>query len=221
MNLATSTGTPAAGSEWPVVKLQFGAADARILEDQRVYDGHFKMHRLTVQHRLFGGGWSEPLSREIFERGDAVGVLPWDPVSDDLIMLEQYRVGVRRDEDSPWMLELVAGVVEDGESDAEVARREAQEEAALSISELEPVARYYPSAGACTEQVRLFIGRTQRPEQGGVYGNADEGEDIRVHILPRAEVMDYLTSGFINNGHTLIALQWLALHGDELRGRWT
>jgi ADP-ribose pyrophosphatase len=156
----------------------------------------------------------------VFDRGDAVGVLPWDPVTDELILLEQFRVGAMRGGDSPWMLELVAGIVEAGESDQEVARREAVEEAALDIQELEPVACYYPSSGACSEQVRLFVGKAARPTAPGIHGCTDEGEDIRVHVLPREQVMALLDAGEIVNGHTLITLQWLRLHGESLRERW-
>jgi ADP-ribose pyrophosphatase len=202
------------------MELCFGARDVRVIEDSRSYAGYFSIRRLTVSHRLFAGGWSDPLTREVFERGDAVGVLPWDPERDELIMLEQFRVGAMRGDDSPWMLELVAGVVEAGESDQDVARREAVEEAALDIRQLHPVACYYPSAGACSEQVRLFIGRTSSPAVAGIHGCRDEGEDIKVHVMPRERVMELLESGQIVNGHTLIALQWLQLHAADLRERW-
>jgi ADP-ribose pyrophosphatase len=202
------------------MELCFGAPDVRIVSESRAYAGYFSLRRLSVSHRLFAGGWSEPLTREVFDRGDAVGVLPWDPVSDELIMLEQFRVGAVRGNDSPWMLELVAGVVEEGEADEEVARREAVEEAAIEIQQLVPVARYYPSAGACSEQVRLFIGRTTRPAVAGIHGCDAEGEDIKVHILPREQVLQLLAAGHIVNGHSLVALQWLQIHGEELRERW-
>jgi ADP-ribose pyrophosphatase len=202
------------------MELSFGAQDVRLLEESPAYSGYFSVRRLSLSHRLFAGGWSDPLQREVFDRGDAVGVLPWDPVSDELIMLEQFRAGAMRGTESPWMLELVAGVVEAGESDAEVARREAVEEADIEIRQLEPVASYYPSAGACSEQVRLFIGRTSRPAVAGIHGCSDEGEDIKVHVLPREQVLEYLAAGKITNGHTLIALQWLQINGRELRERW-
>ena len=202
------------------MKLQFGASDVRIVEQPRVFEGHFNVRRLSLQHRLFVGGWSDTLQREIFDRGDAVGVLPWDPARDELVMLEQFRPGAVRGDDSPWMLELVAGVVEAGESDEDVALREAREEADLAIDALEPVASFFPSAGACSEQVRLFVGRVSSEGAGGLHGCAHENEDIRVHVLPRAQVFEWLDQGLINNGHTLIALQWLRIHGASLAERW-
>ena len=202
------------------IELTFGAQDVRLLEDQTVWSGHFSMRRLTLQHRRFAGGWSEPVVREVFERGDAVAVLPYDPAKDSLVLIEQFRPGAMRGDDSPWMLELIAGVVESGERDEDVVHREAMEEAACEISELVPIATVFPSAGACSEQVRLYCGRVVNAEIGGNFGLEDEGEDILVHSVQRIDALKMLAENRIPNGHTLIALQWLQLHGDFLRERW-
>lgn len=202
------------------MRLRFGEDAVRVLGEETAYRGFFSLRRLTLQHRLFAGGWSETLTRELFERGDAVGVLPYEVESDSLILLEQFRPGALREGESPWMLELIAGVVEAGEDDATVARREAQEEADCEFSDLVPIARYYPSAGACTEQVRLFCGRVLRAGVGSIQGADAEGEDILVHRVPRLEALAMLERGEIVNGHTLVALQWLQLRGDALRQRW-
>ena len=202
------------------LELTFGARDVQVLEDQTVWSGYFSMRRVTVRHRRFAGGWSEPLVREVFERGDAVAVLPYDPVTDSIVMIEQFRPGAMRGDDSPWMLELIAGIVEDGELDTDVVHREAMEEAACELSELVPIATVFPSAGACTEQVRLFCGRVTNASIGGLHGLQDEGEDILVHSVPRATALQLLAENRIPNGHTLIALQWLHIHGDALRERW-
>ena len=178
------------------------------------------MRRLTLQHRRFAGGWSEPIVREVFDRGDAVAVLPYEPESDTLVMIEQFRPGAMRGEDSPWMLELIAGVVETGEGDEEVVHREAMEEAGCEIAELVPVATVFPSAGACTEQVRLYCGRVNKAAVGELHGLQEEGEDILVHSLSRADALEMLGDDRIPNGHTLIALQWLQVHCDALREQW-
>lgn len=203
------------------MQLRFGEGDVRVLDTETAYQGFFQLRRVTLQHRLFAGGWNQPLVRELFERGDAVGVLPYEPETDSLILLEQFRPGALRAGESPWMLELVAGVVEPGEVDQAVAHREALEEADCEFSELLPIARYYPSAGACTEQVRLFCGRVTRAGVGTVQGVDGEGEDILVHRVPRGEALAMLARGEIVNGHTLVALQWLQLQGDSLRQRWS
>ena len=202
------------------VELTFGAQDVRILSSDIVYDGHFELRKLILQHRCFAGGWSQPLARELLERGDAVGVLPYDPTDDSVVLIEQFRPGAMRGDDSPWMLELVAGVVEPGETDADVVHREAMEEAGCELSELVPIATFIPSAGACSEQVRLFCGRVRSAAIGGIHGVADEGEDILVHSVPRLEALRMVAEDRMPNGHTLIALQWLQIHGDSLRERW-
>lgn len=199
---------------------RFDANDVRLLARERVFDGYFAVDRVQVEHRSFAGGWTGPVTREVFERGDAVGVLPYDAEADALILIEQFRAGCLRDDSGPWMLELVAGIVEAGEGDEEVLRREAVEEAGCEIGEVEPIASYYPSAGACSEHVRLFCGHALSADAGQVRGLDEEHEDILVHRLPRTEVFELLHSGAVSNGHTLVALQWFALHWERLRDRW-
>ncbi len=201
-------------------ELKFGAQDVRILEDETVFQGHFRIRRVTLQYRAFDGGWVEPQVREIFERGDAVGVLPYCPQSDSVVMIEQFRPGAMRGEDSPWMLEVIAGVVEEGEEDRDVVHREAMEEAGCEVLDLEQIATVIPSAGACTEEVRLFCGRLSSAAVGGVRGVPEEGENILVHSVPVAEAFRLLDENRIPNGHTLISLLWLRNHIDELRERW-
>jgi ADP-ribose pyrophosphatase len=158
--------------------------------------------------------------RELFERGDAIAVLPYDPKTDSLVMIEQFRPGALRGDDSPWMLELIAGVVEAGERDEDVCHREAYEEAGCELAELTPIATVFPSAGGCTEQVRLFCGHVIKASIGGLHGLQDEGEDILVHSISRGDALKMLAENQILNGHTLIALQWLHMHGESLRERW-
>jgi ADP-ribose pyrophosphatase len=202
-------------------QLSFGAQDVRVLEDQVVWSSHYAMRKLTLQYRSFSGGWNEPVEREVFDRGDAVGVLPYDPVTDSLVLVEQFRPGAMRASDSPWMLELVAGVVEAGEKDEEVAHREAMEEAACELADLIPIATVFPSAGACSEQVRLYCGRISAGEGSGIHGLQEEGEDILVHTIDRSEALELLSEDRVPNGHTLIALQWLHIHGESLKERWS
>lgn len=202
------------------LRRRFGAADVALDTRETSFSGYFTVETLTLRHRLFGGGWSSPIRRELFQRGDAVGVLPWNPNTDEVVLIEQFRVGAIRGTDNPWMLELVAGIVEPEESDLAVAHREAEEEAGCHLSRLEPIATFYPSAGACSEQIRLFIGETGGADHGSIKGLAGEHEDILVHPMTRSEALAMLDRGEINNGHTLIALQWLALHGERLRSDW-
>ena len=199
---------------------RFGAGDVEVQRQEGGFSGYFSVDTLTLRHRLQSGEWSESMRRELFQRGDAVAVLPWDMVADEVVLIEQFRVGAMRDNDSPWMLELIAGIVETGESDVNVVHREADEEAGCVLGRLEPIATFYPSAGACSEQIRVFVGELVSAKPGTIQGLDSEHEDILVHQLPRGAVLAMLDRGEINSGHTLIALHWLARHGERLRAAW-
>jgi ADP-ribose pyrophosphatase len=199
---------------------QYTRADVEILEQDWVFRGYFGVRQVILRHRKFDGSWSEAITRELFERGDAVAVLPYDVARDELILIEQFRPGALNDGGSPWMLELVAGVVEPDESDSEVAHREALEEAGCTLDKIELIATFYPSAGACTEQIRCFVGRVDSAPERGVFGLDEEHEDIKVHRVSCEQAFAMLHDNKVNNGHTLIALQWLALNHQALRKRW-
>ena len=202
------------------VSLAYGASDVEVTTQETVFQGYFRMDALTLRHKRFDGSWTNNIRRELFQRGDAVAVLPWDVKEDRVVLIEQFRPGAIRGSDSPWMLEAIAGVVEEGESDETVAHREASEEAGCTMDALLPITSYYPSPGACSEQIRLFIGRLTSAAVGEVRGVATENEDILVHSVAREEAIALLDAGKINNGLTIIALHWLARHGDRLRSEW-
>jgi ADP-ribose pyrophosphatase len=191
-----------------------------VIGKRTVFEGHFRIERYHLRHTLHAGGMSETLSRELFERGQVAAVLPVDPVRDEVILIEQFRIGPYAVGWDPWLLEGVAGIIEDGESPEDVARRETREEAGCEITDLVPVMRYISSPGACSETVALFCGRVDSSGAGGVHGLADEGEDIKVMVYPVAKAIGLLDSGRIVNAKTIIALQWLALNYADLKQRW-
>lgn len=197
-----------------------GDGKVEVIERETVYDGYCRVERLRLRHRLFAGGMSAEIDREVVRRGHAVAVLPYDPVRDEVVLIEQFRIGAHLRGDEPWLVETVAGLVEDGEESEAVARREAREEAGVELGELVPVASYYASPGTMTEYIDVYCGRVDAGGAGGVHGLADEGEDIRVIALPFAEALATMKEGRIESGHTLIALQWLALNHNDLRQRW-
>ena len=192
----------------------------QILDKRVCYDGFFRLERYRLRHELFAGGWSGELVRELLQRGHAVAVLLYDPGREQVVMVEQFRIGAMASGEHAWMLEVVAGIVEADEDPQEVARRESREEAGCIVEALIPISRFIPSSGGCSEHVTLYCGRVDAAKADGVHGLAHEGEDIRVRVMPVAEALALLEDGTVLSAMTLIALQWLALNGSRLRERW-
>ncbi|PAV49267.1 ADP-ribose diphosphatase [Pseudomonas sp. HAR-UPW-AIA-41] len=199
----------------------FSQADVEVVEREECFRGFYKLDRLHLRHRLFAGGMGKLINRELFVRHDAVCVLPYDPRRDEVVLIEQFRVGALDKSANPWLLELVAGLIDKDEQPEEVARREAVEEAGLTLGALWPVCAYYPSPGGSDERVHLFVGRCDSVGAGGIHGLEEEGEDIRVHVLPFEDALARVRDGRIDNAASIMALQWLALNRDEVRGLWT
>lgn len=197
-----------------------GPDAVQIIEREACFRGFYSLDRLRLRHLQFSGEMGPTLSRELFIRHDAVCVLPYDPQRDEVVLIEQFRVGAMGKSASPWLLELVAGLIDTDEQPEEVALREAMEEANLALSSLWPISEYFPSPGGSDERVYLYLGRCSSQGAGGVHGLAEEGEDIRVHVMPLEDALDAVRDGRINNAASIIALQWLALNRAEVRGLW-
>lgn len=194
------------------------AADVEVLERARRYRGFFALDAVTLRHRLFAGGWSPPLTRELLIRKPAVGVLLYDPEHALVGLVEQFRVGALAEPAGPWVMEVVAGIAAPGEDYAAVARREALEEAGIEQLSLEPICRYLSSPGGTDEVLTLFCGITDLRGRAGCFGLAHEHEDIRLHVLAEDTALAGLATGAYNNAATIICLQWLALNRDRLHG---
>ena len=193
----------------------FAASDAEIVKTETAFQGYFRVDRLSIRHATFAGDSIE-ICREVFKRGNAVCVLLYDPEADKVVMVEQFRVGALAAE-SPWMLEVVAGIVEPGETAEDVARREAVEEAGLVLDQVRPITRYLPSGGGCDEWIDLMYAEVDSSVAQGLHGLADEGEDIKVHVLNAQEAFDLVVSGAVNSSPAIIALQWLELNRNRLK----
>ena len=194
--------------------------DYEVLERELAYKEHFSVYKLKLRHRLFGGGFSPVLSRELLDRGGAAGLIPYDPATDRVVMIEQFRVGTLDQGHAPWLLEFVAGLIEPGELPAAVAIREAHEEANIEVSDLVSVGRYYMSPGGSTELLHLYCGRVDAAQAGGVFGLPDEGEDIAVRVMSRAEAESLLDDGTPLPAWTALSIQWLSLNWQRLAQRW-
>lgn len=192
-----------------------------ILERKTPFQGYFRIDKYKLRHRCFAGGWTEPFYREVFERGHAAAVLPYDPVRDAVVLQEQFRIGALEAPGGPWQLEIVAGIIDPGESVEDVARREAVEEAGLVLRELHHIQDYLASPGGTSERISLYVGRVDSTNAGGIFGLAEEAEDIRVRVLPFDQAMAEMLARPINAASIVIALQWLALNRDALRRRWS
>ena len=169
------------------------------------------------------------IAREIFERGHAACCLLYDPDLDQLVLIEQFRTGALtalaspwfdENETSPWLIEIIAGIIGDGEDPEAVVRREAPEEAGCEIGAIEPLFHYLVSPGGSSESMFVFCGRVDASNAGGIHGLKHEGEDIRVLVVDVDEAFAMLDAGRINNAMTMIPMQWFRAHHEELRRRW-
>ncbi|MCL2898061.1 ADP-ribose diphosphatase [Brenneria tiliae] len=198
----------------------FDKDDVEIIAREKLYNGFFSLVRYRFRHRLFNGEMSDEVSREIFERGHAVVLLPYDPVRDEVVLAEQIRIAAYDTSVSPWLLELVAGMIEPGESMEQVARREAQEEAGLAVGRCRQIVSYLASPGGTSERLTVMVGEVDARTADGIHGLAEENEDIRVHVVSREQAYQWVEDGIIDNAASVIALQWLALHHEKLRNTW-
>jgi ADP-ribose pyrophosphatase len=192
----------------------------QLLDNEAAFAGYFQINRLRLRFPLYAGGMSREVVREVLERGQVAAVLLTDPDRDTVVLIEQFRPGPYAAGDDPWLIEIVAGVIEGTEGAENMAEREAREEADCEITELLPVMRFFTSPGASTESVRLFCGRVDSTHAGGVHGLEEEGEDIRVLVMPVDEAIGLLNQGKIVNAKTIIALQWLSLNYASVKARW-
>ncbi len=193
---------------------------AEIVRHEVAFQGHFRVGRYCFRHTLYGGGMSGVIRREVFERGQAAALLPYDPRRDEVVLIRQFRAGAYVAGRHPWLWEAVAGIIEEGETAESTVRREVVEEAGLAVDALQAIQDVILTPGACSETCRIFLGRVDTSNAGGVFGLADENEDILVKAVPFAEARAMLDRSEIDNAVAVIALQWLALHRDAVRDRW-
>jgi ADP-ribose pyrophosphatase len=194
--------------------------DVEILEADTPFQGYFRIDRYRLRHRRHDGGWTGEIRREVFERGHAAAVVPYDPVRDEVVLIEQFRIGALAAGKAAWQVEIVAGIVEPGETPEDVARREAREESGQELRELIKLYHYLVSPGGTSETAHIYCGIVDSTHAGGIHGLDAEEEDIRVFAVPFKTAWAMVTQGRIDNAPTLIALQWLALNRAALRARF-
>jgi ADP-ribose pyrophosphatase len=200
--------------------LQYNQNDVSIAAINTKYQGFFKIDEYKLQHKLFSQKFSEYITREVFERGDAVVVMLYDALEDNILLLEQFRAGALRTEQTPWLLEFVAGMFESDENPIDVAIRETKEEAGITLDEssVKPIMKYLSSPGGMSECIHLYWAKfdSHKVSPGSLHGLEDENEDILLHIVSRTEALTLLKEGKIINASTIIGLQWLAMNYQSL-----
>jgi ADP-ribose pyrophosphatase len=199
----------------------YGKNDVEIIARETLYSGFFSIDLYRFRHRLFNGEMSGEVRREIFERGHAAVLLPFDPVRDEVVLVEQIRIAAYDASETPWLMEMVAGMIEEGETPEDVARREAVEEAGLDVKRVKNMLSYLASPGGTSERLTILAGEVDASTAQGIHGLADENEDIRVHVVSREQAYQWVEEGKIDNAASVIALQWLQLHYQALRNEWT
>lgn len=200
-----------------IKKPEFSRVDVETLRQETLYKRFFSVEKVTLRHKLFKGGWSRDIERELFIRGEAVAVVIYDPQHDLIGLVEQFRIGALNEPHGPWCYEVVAGILEAGESPEDVARRELVEEGNLKPYHMEYICNYLSSPGGSDEKLHLFCGLCDLSQAGGIFGLPEEGEDIRLHVLPAEAVFAELLNGAFNNAAALICLQWLQMNRVRLR----
>jgi ADP-ribose pyrophosphatase len=191
-----------------------------VLSRETVYQGFFRLEKYRLKHTLYGGGWSAEITRELFRRGSCVAVLLYDPDADKVVLIEQFRTGAILNPDKAWLVEIVAGAIEDGEIAEEVAYRESLEEAGCTIQKLMVINEFYTTPGGASEWITLFCGKVDSSEVGGIHGLEHEDEDILVRTVTFDEAYLMLQNGEIDSAIPIIAIQWLALNRQKLRQDW-
>jgi ADP-ribose pyrophosphatase len=191
-----------------------------VLGQEWLSEGFMKLAKYTVRHERFDGGMIGPFTREIVMRTTAVGVLPYDPVTDKILLIEQFRLAAHLAGMPAWQREVIAGLSDKDESPEDLARREAIEEANCKVTDLVEMTRYLVSPGMTNEVLSLYCGRMDSSQSTGVHGLAAEQEDIRSTLFDAREIPALLEHGTTGNGPLIVALYWMQANRERLRKLW-
>jgi ADP-ribose pyrophosphatase len=192
----------------------------KIINKEILYSGFFRMEKYCLKHTLYGGGWSAEINRELFVRGSCVAVLLYDPERDKVVLIEQFRAGAILNPDRAWLVEIVAGAIEENETAKEVAYRESIEEAGCDIQELIVINEFYTTPGGASERITLFCGKIDSSKVGGIHGLDHEDEDIWVRTVDFDEAYRMVENNEIESAIPIIAIQWLALNKEKILQKW-
>lgn len=200
----------------PLRPAQASPESVEVSGRETLFRGYGTLYELTYRHRRFDRSWSPVLSRELYDPGDSVIVLPVDPDRAEVLLIEQLRPAPLLRGDPPVMLECVAGRGEKGETPEASAIRECREEAGQDLTRAQIILQCYPTPGAVAERFTFVLGRTETAHAGGLHGADHEQEDIRAFAAPLDTLPEALAAGAFANAPTVIAMQWLTLNRDRL-----
>ncbi|MBE2166493.1 MULTISPECIES: NUDIX domain-containing protein [Acinetobacter] len=196
-----------------VERPSYTSKDVEVTSRESLFRGFIQVEKVSLRHRLFNQTeYTHVLQRELIHRPEAAGVLLYNDQRQQFALIEQFRVGAINDPDSPWQLEVIAGVLDGDETPESCIRRETLEESGCIVNHLHHLFSFYPSAGACSELFHLYAAETNLPAEGGVFGMPDEGENILLHLFDYSEISTLLSQGRLRNAPVIMALQWLSQH---------
>jgi ADP-ribose pyrophosphatase len=183
--------------------------------------GHVRLERVRLRTETFSGEISKTMTRDISRSGRAIAVLLYDPAAEKFILAEQFRLGAYLNGVvNPWLLECVAGMIDEGETAEAAARREVEEETGSKASRFEMIGRYLTSPGLSDELITIYVAAADASRAEGVHGKPSEGEDIRTRVVPVQEALAAADRGEVLNIVAQLAFLWFARHGESLRNRW-
>ena len=178
---------------------------------KEIHNGFFKLEELSLVHKKHNGDWSTEFKREIFGGAHVSTVLPYDPIKKKILLIQQFRPGVLKRKHGPILLEIVAGIIDKGETPEEAAKRECLEETGCVVKKLTKIYSYYPAPGSSESFYHFFLAEINAFEGEKILGQENENEDILVKSYSINEVKSLLKKQKIINAATLLAIQWFFL----------
>lgn len=200
-----------------LIPTAFDPSDISQVSKKTAFQGFGTLYNYVVRHRKFDGDWTGEVKREVYDTGDAIVVLPYNPLTDHVVLIEQFRITGHHTKRSPWLIECIAGRLEKNEVPTQTARREAQEEAGLNLLELIPINGMFMSPGVYAEYTTMFCGIIDTISDVEIHGLDEEHEDIRVLNIPFSGALNALDQGRIQTAPAQVCLNWLYRHRDQIR----
>jgi len=188
------------------------SSNFNVFKKKNLFDGFFKMNEISLKYKKYDGSWSNEIKRELFGGAQVSAVLPFDPIKKKIVLIRQFRPGTISKNTNNYLNEIVAGIIDPGESPEIAAKRECLEETGYKIKKLTPIQGYFPAPGSSESFYHLFLGEVDSKNGKKIMGLDNENEDILVESFKVNQVKKMMQEGKFINGLTLIAIQWFFLN---------